>query len=112
MSEKTIKIPIHEIEITLVDRILHSLRPDAWGGGNISSSLHEECPDCGGLSCYGHCENGKEQEDDCFGRAEYNKIMDGIESLILAQACAGINVESLEYIESLQTALDQIGNNC
>ena len=111
MDEQNITIPVYGIEITLVDRIPHALKPDSWGGGSISSSLQENCPDCGSASCYGHCDDGKESEDDYFGRADFNRIMNGIESLILAQAQAGVDVESPAYFEALETAIDAIGNN-
>ena len=41
----------------------------------------------------------------------YNAAIDGIESLILAQACAGIDVQSDAYLEALDTAIDAISNN-
>lgn len=111
MGEKIITLPVYGITITLVNCVYHALRPNSWGGGSISSSLHENCPDCNEASCYGHCEDGNEQEDDYFDRADFNKIMDGIESLILAQAQAGVDVESPAYLEALETAIDAIGNN-
>ncbi len=99
--EKIIKINICDIEIFLTGD----------GGDSISSSLYEPCPDCGEVFCYGHCEDGTEYEDDYFGRAEFNKIMGGIEFFILAQACAGVDVESPAYFEALKTVIDTIGNN-
>jgi hypothetical protein len=32
--------------------------------------------------------------------------MDAIESLVLAHACAGIDVKSLSYVEGIETAVD------
>ena len=55
------------------------------GGGSISSNLSEIGDDC----------------------TEYNASMDGIESMILAHAIAGIDVESPEYIDL--TSLDLSG---
>lgn len=46
--------------------------------------------------------------DDC---REYNAAMDGIESLVLALACAGVNITSLAFVSSLDTALEACGNN-
>jgi hypothetical protein len=37
--------------------------------------------------------------------------IDAIESLILAHACAGIDVESPAYIEGINTTLEAISNN-
>jgi hypothetical protein len=41
----------------------------------------------------------------------YNAAMDGIESLILAHACAGVDIESPEYIEGVKTAVEACANN-
>jgi hypothetical protein len=45
------------------------------------------------------------------GEEEINICLDGIESLVLAHACAGIDVESLEYIEGIETAVDAAFNH-
>lgn len=37
--------------------------------------------------------------------------LDGLESLILAHACEGIDITSPAYKEGIQTALEAIGNN-
>ena len=41
----------------------------------------------------------------------YNAEMDGIESMILAHACAGIDISSPEYIEGIETAVNASANN-
>jgi hypothetical protein len=38
-------------------------------------------------------------------------IADSLESLILAHACAGIDVSSAPYVEGIQTAVEAIVNN-
>lgn len=43
---------------------------------------------------------------------EYNAAIDGLESLVLAHACEGIDVTSVAYVKGIRTALDNIGNNC
>lgn len=48
-----------------------------------------------------------DDEDDI----EYNAAIDGIESLILAHACAGVDIESAAYIEGIQTAVEACANN-
>ncbi len=63
---------------------------DGKGSGSISSNLH--------------C-NGSDLSD-----MEYNAAIDGLESLILACACAGIDVNSSNFVEAVQTAIDGIGN--
>jgi len=44
-------------------------------------------------------------------RNQYNGAVDGIESLVLSHACAGIDVESPAYVEGLKTTVEAIGNN-
>ena len=58
------------------------------GGGSIMSDL-------------------KEEDDDAM---EYNAAIDGIESMILANACAGIDIESPAYIDGIETAVQSCGN--
>ena len=41
----------------------------------------------------------------------YNAAIDGIESMILAHACAGIDINSPEYIEGIKTAVESCSNN-
>lgn len=41
----------------------------------------------------------------------YNAAIDGIESLILAHACAGVHVESPEYVEGIETAVEAVVNH-
>ena len=41
----------------------------------------------------------------------HDSALDAIESLILAHACAGIDVCSPAYLEGIETAIDAISNN-
>jgi len=41
----------------------------------------------------------------------YNAAVDGLESLILAQACAGVDVKSPAYLEGIETAVETIANH-
>jgi hypothetical protein len=41
----------------------------------------------------------------------WNAAVDVLEALVLAHACAGVDVISLAYREGIQTALDAIRNN-
>ena len=36
---------------------------------------------------------------------DYDRMLDGIEALVLAHACAGVNVGDAEYVEGLDSAL-------
>lgn len=46
-----------------------------------------------------------------FGDSMFMDAIDAIESLILAHACAGVDIESPEYIEGIQTAVEAAANN-
>jgi hypothetical protein len=67
-------------------------------GGNISSA---------GLK---FDEPGAVSEGTAEALAAYNGAIDGLEHLILAQACAGIDVTSDAYRHAVFTALDAINN--
>jgi hypothetical protein len=40
----------------------------------------------------------------------FNAAIDGVESLILGHACAGVDVASPAYVEGIETAVEAIGN--
>ncbi len=71
----------------------------------IESTLHEFCDDPGG--------RGVDNDDPgcCEQHQSYNAAIDGIESLVLAHACAGIDVSSKEYVEGIQTAIDAVNHH-
>ena len=97
----------HVIE-SLSHRIV--VEVDGMGGGTIESNLKEPCTHCGSLTCRYDCDGSKgadpEHEDD-DNRAVYNAAIDGLESLILAQACAGIQMDD-NYDAAVGTAIDSI----
>jgi hypothetical protein len=81
----------------------------------IHSDHKEPCPSCG-LDCPGGsdpelCPESKQDLIEFCRRIEYNAAIDGLESLILAHYCAGIDVEKPSYVEGIQTVLDAFGNN-
>ena len=84
---KTITLPCHGIVVELTGD----------GGGSISSDLHAPIL-------------GIDDFDDREMR-EYNAAIDALESIILAHACAGINIESPAYIEGIETAVQAIVNH-
>jgi hypothetical protein len=45
------------------------------------------------------------------GARSFNKAIDGLEALILAHACAGIDVASTAYVEGIESAVDAIDNH-
>lgn len=70
------------------------------GGGSVSSDLHEPEP----YPC-------PEDDDDCEANdawADTESQVDVVEGLILAHACAGVDVEAPAYIEGLETVLNVI----
>tara|TARA_R110000824_G_scaffold201667_2_gene385749 strand:- start:3796 stop:4161 length:366 start_codon:yes stop_codon:yes gene_type:complete len=87
------------------------------GGGTISSDLKESCPYCDCIECNADCDgsagdiDGLEDQDDLDSRNRYNAAIDGLESLILAHAFAGIDITTPAYLEGIETAESAIGNN-
>ena len=70
------------------------LELDGRGGGKLTSNLKDE-------------ESANDGEDDVY---EYNIAIDGIEALVLAQACAGVNIQTPEYAAALLTAVVAVQN--
>ena len=107
MINKTITLPVYNIVIILNEK----------GGGSITSNLKETCPYCGKVDCYLHCEieiktdAQIETEDEMHSRYNFNKVMDAIESIILAHAVAGIDVSSRAYVNGIDTAVFACSNN-
>jgi len=102
----------HEIDITLTLEKLGQL----VGGSLSDCGLKEECPCCGLTDCHFDCdesqaEDSPESEEEALGRVQANAAIDGMESLILACACAGVDVKSPQFVEAIETAIDAIGVN-
>jgi hypothetical protein len=73
-----------------------TLQLDGRGGGASISTLHIT------------------EADEDFGaeyQASFNSAIDGLESLVLAHACAGINVEDHRYVSGIAAALEAISNH-
>jgi len=70
--------------------------PDADGdvAGSIISDLHEEPTD--------------EFDTDYV---IYNSMMDALESMILAHACAGVDITDPAYLCGVETAVESCANN-
>jgi hypothetical protein len=49
--------------------------------------------------------------DDYYKMDEYNVAIDGMESLILGLACAGVDVSTPQFRDGIISALDAIANN-
>lgn len=110
-SETTIELPCFGIVLQLTGD----------GGGSIASDLKETCPHCGQADCQFDCDDSQgacgedcdneETEDDVAGRMRFNAMMDAIESITLAHACAGMDVTKPAYLEGIETAVQACGNN-
>lgn len=69
------------------------LELDGTGGGTITSDLRDEADDTG-------------LDEDRTWLA----FVDAIESIVLAHACAGIQVTTPQYIEGIETAVEAGAN--
>lgn len=91
------------------------------GGGNVTSELKAVCPFCNLADCYLDCDYSVageelhpgegESEEEVASRGEYNAAIDGIESLILACACEGIDIAAAPFQRAVQTAIEGCANN-
>ena len=93
------------------------------GVGKIEASDLQQsaCPHCEGFECCFTCDESQaggfsktsitESEEEVSTRLKYNGAIDGIESMILAHACAGIDVTTPDYLEGIETAVEAVGNN-
>ncbi len=81
---KTIKCEIRDIRIN----ICLTYSPDGTASGSIESNLMR----------------GFKEKDDL------SVALSAVESMILAHACAGVEVNSQRYLEGLSTAIDAIAN--
>jgi len=98
-GDKTVKLPCYGIVVELIDLELHAIAPNRYGGGSITTDLHEE-----------EVLNGDGTIAD-LDVPIYNAAMDGIESMILGHAQAGIDISTPAYIEGIETAVQGCANN-
>lgn len=111
-SMKTIKLPCHGIVVELGDVDTESPTL-CYKGGTIKSDLKEPCTHCGLSDCRNHCDGSQgadEEHERDAGRAEFNAAVDILERTILAAACAGIDIETPAFLETIETIVDYIGN--
>lgn len=81
---KTITLNAHSIVVHLTGD----------GGGAISSTLKVAEVD----------------SENALDDRMYNAAIDGIESMVLAHAVAGVDIQSPGYQEGIQAAVDAVGN--
>jgi hypothetical protein len=82
---KLIQLPCYGIEIKVAD-----------GSDTITSNLKGE--------------DTPESEEEGRERLEFNRMIDGIEALILAAACEGIDVAAPAFVRAITVAVDAAGN--
>ena len=92
IEEEIIKLPCFGIKVILTGD----------GGGSVTSDLKEDIDSV---------EPSQFMQNEIDGINRFNDMMDALESLILAHACAGVCIDGPSYIEGIETALQQIGNN-
>lgn len=116
---KTIRLPVYGIEMQLDVGVNLRLQ----GTGVIRSELKSDCPHCSKPYCFFDCDESnaegkraailaESQESDMEARKrlEKNRAYDGIESLILAAACEGIDVECPAFLAAIELAVEAVEN--
>lgn len=84
--------------------------------GNITIQLGPPDPDSpgrflGGSLTHGAVKRSYSVNDQCIkGDRTFESMMDAVESILLAHACAGIDVINPAYLEGLQTAINACTN--
>ena len=113
---KTIKLDAYGIVIELTEQELHALTPTRYNGGSIVSDLKEVCEHCQNPNCDFDCPDALEwassrdamscveKNQELREKSRFNDMMDALESIILAHACAGIDVTTSAYLEGIETA--------
>jgi hypothetical protein len=85
------------IEVTPDSRLVVDYEPG--GGGRVDcEGLHDDAVPA-------------ETPEDARDRSRWNYIVDGITALVLAHACAGVDIEAAAYRRGVVDALDQADNN-
>lgn len=72
---------------------------------DIVIELGQPDPDNPGAFLGGKIISGGLNEDDCYNYINYY-MMDAIESVILAHACAGIDIINPAYLKGIKTVVD------
>ena len=74
------------------------------GAGSITSTFHDDMREAEAL--------GPEQgENEANAWMKYEAALDGIEALVLAHACAGVDVKDPKYVEGIESAIHGAANN-
>ena len=105
------------IELVVLGRLL-TVTVVGKSGKIVSGLERGTCPSCGNADCNMSCdgsqgadEHNEESEGDVEHRIAHNGFLDALEAIVLAHACAGVDVEAKQYVEGLETALEAASNN-
>ena len=85
--------------------------------GTITSHLKERCPYCDTRTCRNDCDGAQGNIENIVDDGELdrrvaaNDVMDVIESMVLAHACAGLDINSPSYLSGIETAVESVANN-
>jgi len=91
--------------------------------GTVERDMKELCKYCHEPACNMTCFDARsdfankdevelfEHDLDVWRFQIHNAMIDAIESMILAHACTGIDVESEPYVSGIETVLDAIENH-
>lgn len=96
-----------------------SLVTDENGSGRVDGGLmRDTCPSCNEPLCCHDCPGSSgdnrtafESEDDVTRRLSFNFFLDAVETIVLAHACVGINVEEYAYVEGINAAIGATRDN-
>ena len=111
--------------ITLLNGKIELTFGQAGEAGKVASGLEREiCPLCGSPDCCFSCDGSKaeyedaeepkpQSEEEVAERLKFNGGLDGLESMFLAAACAGLIPQSEDprWNDIIETTLDALGNN-
>ena len=112
MGLKVILLPCYGITIKIATE-----GHEKYPSGSITSDLKESCPYCGQSDCYFSCDMSQGQPEDepeleteaqVEQRQQFNSAVDGVESLLLSLACAGLNLDTPKICEAIETTIQSI----
>ncbi len=85
-------------------------------GATVDSDLKDKCPYCGLRDCYFNCDQSTyddelETQEEMIDRKMFNTAIDVVESMVLAHAIAGIDVEAPSYKDGIEQVIKAFVNN-
>ena len=110
---------IRKYELTILDNVVRVVVDVDNRCGSIESGLpRETCPSCDEADCANMCDGAQgaddentESEYEAIDRQRYNAALNALESIVLAHACAGIDIENFAYVSGLEASLNRFQSN-